>query len=195
MSFMKNKITQYKTYITILMAFLFIFLFTGCVNKPQFERLTYNEDYTLITSPDGCSWRITYEDKKDSTYDGIVRHNSRWTDDSAPFMSNDVLVTTREFADPEITTTFVFDHKFFFKTNRDASGRINLIHALPANQEVFDMLQEIKKWDHVIIHGREILIVDKFDENGEAFGYFKDMGCNTLLVTDVTILDEPVSLP
>jgi hypothetical protein len=182
------------TFKQILLLFFVIFL-TACNNSPQFDTLTYNEDYTLITSPDGRSWHIAYESDRISTYDGIVRHNSRWMDQSAPFMSNDVLVTTREFADPDITTTFVFDHKFFYKTNRDITGRINLIHALPANQEVFDMLQQIKKWDHVIIHGREVFIVDKYDENGKHLGYFKDMGCNTLLVTDVIILDAPEATP
>jgi hypothetical protein len=168
---------------------VFVLLLSACTNQPQFDTLSYNADYTLITSPDGRSWEIKYESDKTSTYDGVVRHNSLWMDDSAPFMSNDVLVTTRDFADPEITRTMVFQHKFFYKTNQAASGRINLIHALPATQEIYDELQQIKRWDHVIIQGREILIVNKFDENGNDLGYFKDMGCNTLLVTKVTILD------
>ena len=192
---MKNLANRNKLrniFCSIIVGFLFLI---GCTNKPQFDKLTYNADYTLITSPDGRSWHVTYESDKTSTYDGIVRHNSRWMDDSAPFMSNDILVTSRDFADPQITKTLVFGHKFFFKTSYDASGRINLIHALPATQEIYDMLQQIKKWDHVIIHGREILIVDKYDENGKAYGYFKDMGCNTLLITDVTILDQEQVLP
>ena len=170
------------------MLFLLLFL-SACTNQPQFDTLTYNPEYTLITSPDGRSWQIKYESDKTSTYDGIVRHNSRWMDESAPFMSNDILVTTRDFADPQITKTLVTMHKFFYKTSSNASGRINLIHALPATEEIYDMLQQIHKWDHVIIRGREILIVDKYDEAGNKTGYFKDMGCNTLLITDVTIVE------
>lgn len=182
---MKSKNIQ-KIFIGI---WIFIFLLSACTNQPQFDTLTYNADYTLITSPDGHSWQIAYESDKTSTYDGVVRHNSLWMDHSVPFMSNDVLVTTRDFADPEITRTMVFQHKFFYRTNQAANGRINLIHALPATQEIYDALQQIKKWDHVIIQGREILIINIFDENGDKVGYFKDMGCNTLLVTKVTILD------
>ncbi|MBI9050829.1 MAG: hypothetical protein JEZ00_15520 [Anaerolineaceae bacterium] len=183
-------------HINNLFIIFLILLLTGCTNQPQFEELTYATDFTEISALDGRTWQILYENREPSTYDGIVRHTSGWVDASVPFMSHDILMTTRDYADPEITKTMVFQHKFFYRSDHGGlSGRINLIHALPASLEIYEQLQQIDKWDHVIINGREILMVKIFDAEGKDKGYFKDMGCNTLLITGVTIIEPQVSAP
>ncbi|MBK8823077.1 MAG: hypothetical protein IPN58_10830 [Anaerolineales bacterium] len=53
----------------------------------------------------------------------------------------------------------------------------------------------IKKWDNVSISGREILKIDKYDAEGKYLGYMTDAGCNTILVTSVTILANETPIP
>ena len=47
--------------------------------------------------------------------------------------------TTADFADPGLVETNVIDHKFFWKSTELTSpnGSINLIHAVPANKEIY----------------------------------------------------------
>ncbi len=73
---------------------------------------------------------------------------------------------------------------------RNPSGRINLLHTVPATEEVYRQLLEVRTWDEVVITGREILTINRLDENGKYLGDWRDSGCNTLLVQSVTIGGE-----
>lgn len=111
-------------------------------------------------------------------------------------MSHDILITTGDFASPEIVDTTVFAHKFFYHWDGSPpNGSINLLHIMPLSAEVFDQLAEIKKWDNVTISGREILKIDAFDAEGQFTGFLTDMGCNTILVKSVTINAEVTPAP
>ena len=127
---------------------------------------------------------------------GVVRHINHWHDASVPFMSHDILITTDDFANPDLVRTWVFQHKYLYRyDDGHPKGKINLLHIFPATKEIYAQLQQIDKWDTVSISGREILIINLYDAEGKNTGYFKDMGCNTILVTSVTIMDDPTPMP
>lgn len=171
---------------TILACFLFVI--TACANGPLAEDATITKDYSHISTADGRTWDVTFEYSKNSTFSGVVRHTSQWHDSALPFVTHDILVTTEDFAVPEIVSTSVFDHKFFYHYNdTPPKGTINLLHIFPSSEEIFEELQLIEEWNQVTIIGREILKIDMFDASGKNLGYFIDLGCNSILVTSVSI--------
>jgi hypothetical protein len=186
---MNLKIIRARTAVMLLACLLFL---TSCgvdiSGKPPFDDLTFSSDFSRISSSNGKTWDVTFELPVDSTFTGVVRHTSLWYDSSAPFMSHDILVTTGDFASQDFVDTSVIGHKFFYHWD-DArpTGTINLLHIFPATAEVFDQLKQIKKWNNVSISGREILKIDKYDSGGKYLGYMIDTGCNTILVTSVSI--------
>jgi hypothetical protein len=156
--------------------------------RPPFEELAVSPGYKHISMPDGRTWNVIFELPNDSTFSGVVRHTSLWYDASIPFMSHDILVTTGDFTSREAVNVSVMGHKFFYSWDDGSPvGTINLLHILPANATIFDQLKEIRKWSHVSIRGREIYKIEEYDADGTYRGYFQDAGCNTILVTSVTI--------
>jgi len=164
--------------------------------KPPFDDLTFSSDFKYIASLDGHTWDVTFELPVDSTFTGVVRHTSLWYDASAPFMSHDILITTGDFASQDFVDVTVIAHKFFYHwDNAPPTGSINLLHIFPATAEVFDQLKQIEKWNNVSISGREILKIDKYDADGKYLGFMTDMGCNTILVTAVTVSAVGTPIP
>ena len=171
----------------LIIALVYVFVSLG-MNAPFQTDLTFSDGYKQITDADGRTWEVEFEYAANSTFSGVVRHTSRWLDSSVPFMSHDILVTTGDFADADLVDTSVSNHRFRWRSpEQKPSGSINLLHIFPATEEIFDQLLEIKEWDHVTITGREILRINLFDADGQDIGYWKDTGCNTILVTSVTI--------
>ncbi|MGB3903380.1 MAG: hypothetical protein WBB22_00510, partial [Anaerolineae bacterium] len=109
-----------------------------------------------------------------------------------PILTHDVLVTSGEYADPDVVTTSVTNHSFTWRSSSTAEprGAINLLHTVPANEEVYGQLRQIQSWDEVVITGREILRIDALDADGGYLGDWQDAGCNALLVQSVTIVRE-----
>jgi hypothetical protein len=170
----------------IILTCLF-FILAACANGPLAEDAAIAKDYSHISTADGRTWDVTFEYSKNSTFSGVVRHTSQWHDSALPFITHDILVTTEDFAVPEIVSTSVFDHKFFYHyKDTPPNGTINLLHIFPSSKEVFEELQQIKEWDQVTISGREILKIDMFDAAGKSLGFFIDLGCNSILVTSVS---------
>ena len=191
--------SKYKT-LALLLACVLVLTACGIdlAGTPPFDDLTFSNGYSDIAAPDGRTWKVTFEFPKDSKFTGIVRHTSRWYDSSVPFMSHDILVTTGDFASQEFVDVSVFDHKFFYHyQDRDnpPQGSINLLHIFPASKEVFEQLKQIQDWNNVSIRGREILKIDLFDAEGKSKGFLMDMGCNTILVTSVTVNAEGTPVP
>ncbi len=196
---MIKAITNLKN-INLLFVLLCTILLTGCgfdlITPPALDELTIENKYTTISANDGRTWGIDFEFPKDSTFSGVVRHINHWHDPSVPFMSHDVLITTEDFANPDVVKTWVFEHKFFYRYDEgNPKGTINLLHVFPATLEIYEQLQQIDKWDTVSISGREILKINMYNPEGKSTGYFKDAGCNTILVTSVTVMDDPTSMP
>lgn len=179
--------------------FCLIFLFlSACSSKspPPFADLTYSDQFTSISAPDGRSWIVSFETTKDSTFSGMVRHVSRWHETSMPFMTHDILVTTGDFASRSAVDVLVLNHKFFYHS-REAfpDGSIHLLHIFPASEEIYRQLLEVKSWTNVNISGREIQQIDIFDAQGSPRGYFTDHGCNSILVKSVGVQAKGTPVP
>ncbi|MEA1924609.1 MAG: hypothetical protein U9M95_01940 [Candidatus Altiarchaeota archaeon] len=104
-----------------------------------------------------------------------------------PLLTHDVLVTSGDYADEgkvEVGFRIVGGkHGFYWKSGSKPHGRINLIHAIPANTSIYDSLDEIEYGSRVSIKGFEVAVLT----NLESGRYWSDMGCNTLYVTRVGI--------
>lgn len=157
----------------------------------DFGTLTISESYDHFAIDD-LSWRITFEQRRPSEFSGMVRHVSGMRLRQIPILTHDVLVTSGEYADPDVVTTSVSNHRFTWRSSSTAEPRgvINLLHTVPANEEVYGRLRGIQPWDEVVIAGREILRIDALDADGGYLGDWQDAGCNALLVQSVTIVGE-----
>ena len=150
---------------------------------------TIQPGYRHISAPDGRTWRILFQWPWNSTFGGTVRHTSQWHDTAAPFMSHDILVTKGDYANPNLVHTQVKDHHYYYTYGQiRPQGDISLLHIFPASAEVLDQLNTIQNGDIVRISGREIFLITRYNARGDRSGYFTDMGCNTILVTNVEIL-------
>jgi hypothetical protein len=155
----------------------------------DFDKLVISNSYEKISS-DEIYWEVQFEGTGESKYIGTVRYAAPIRIKEFSILTHDILVTTADFANPDIIDTNVIDHKFFWKSTSASSpnGSINLIHAIPANKEVYQIMLEIQKWDTVKITGREIYSVKAYQSDGTFLGTWQDMGCNTLLVESVSLL-------
>ena len=154
----------------------------------DFDNLVISNSYELISSGE-YYWEVQFEGVGETKYTGVVRHAAPIRIPEFAILTHDILVTSGDFSDPKTVNTNVIDHKFFWRSpnNSSPTGSINLIHAIPANKEVYQELLEIDKWDTVKISGREILIVKSYRGDESFVGTWLDTGCNTLLVESVTI--------
>jgi hypothetical protein len=155
----------------------------------DFDELVISNSYEKIESDD-YYWEVQFEGVSTSKYIGTVRHVAPIRIKEFKILTHDVLVTTADFANPEIVDANVIDHKFFWKsTTTDApNGSINLIHAIPANKEIYQTMLNIQNWDIVKLTGREIYTLKSYQPDGTFIGTWKDTGCNTLLVDSVSVL-------
>ena len=155
----------------------------------DFDELVISNAYQEITAED-TYWEVQYEGVGDSKFIGIVRHVGPIRVNEFRILTHDILVTTAEFADPDVVDTTVIDHKFIWKSTQVASptGTINLIHAVPANREVYQALLNIQTWDTVKLTGREIYTIKAYQTDGTFLGTWADAGCNTMLIETVSIV-------
>jgi hypothetical protein len=158
---------------------------------PDFDSLTIADSREQITADD-LTWKITYEKREDRQFAGLVRHVSPIRDNRVRILTHDILVTSGEFADPALVSTSVVNHHFRWRSSSTAhpEGAINLLHTVPANEDIYDQLLQVRSQDEVIITGREILTIRVYDQDGNYLGDWHDTGCNTLLVNSVTILPK-----
>lgn len=155
----------------------------------DFDSLAVSNSYENISSED-MYWEVQFEGLGESKFIGIVRHVSPIRIDEFRILTHDILVTTADFSNPDIVNTNVIDHKFIWKSNDVSSpnGSINLIHAFPANKEVYQEMLKIQNWDTVKITGREIYNIKAYQSDQTFLGTWQDAGCNTLLVESVSII-------
>ena len=163
--------------------------FFGLVGS-DFDDLTISDSYDQIAADD-VHWRITFEGGA-TEFSGVVRHVSPIRISRLRILTHDVLVTSGEYADPDVVSTSVFAHHFSWRSSSTAhpGGRINLLHTVPVNEEVHSQLLAIRTWDEVIVTGREILVIKAYDRDGSFLGDWRDTGCNTLLVESVIVVGE-----
>lgn len=157
---------------------------------PHFESWIVNTDYSRLTATDGRQWHITYEGggARQTTFTGLVRHVSHWREANLPMLTHDILITTEEFAQPNRVQTWVFNHRFYYRFQYPTpQGRINLIHALPHNPDMYAQLLAVREGQQVTLRGYEILRITRYDAQGNRLGYWQDDGCNTTLVMQVSL--------
>ena len=187
-----------KSFFLILVILCFFLSACGVdiSGRPPFEKLTFSHGATRITAEDGRYWDVVFEYDRNTTFTGVVRHVSLWYDFAAPFMSHDILITTGDFSSRQHVAVVVMGHKFFYRSDtRSPKGSLNLLHILPASDEVFNELTKIGKWDEVRVVGREILRIDAYQPDGTFMGYMTDAGCNTILVTSAHVQAVGTPIP
>jgi hypothetical protein len=161
----------------------------GLNNRLDFDQLVVTNGFHNIALQNGQSWKISYEQNREVTYTGIVRHTSPIRMKAFVILTRDILVTSGDFANPEFVETSVVDHHFSWRSLSGATpgGQINLFHTVPMNDDVIQMLESVKNGETITIKGWEIEQIEGWDESGKYIGYWTDTGCNTFLVTDVQI--------
>jgi len=161
----------------------------------DFDSLVISNSYETISAED-IYWKVQFEGIGESKYIGTVRYAAPIRINEFRILTHDILVTTADFANPELVDTNVIDHKFFWKSSGTDSptGSINLIHAIPANKAIYQEMLKIQSWDIVKITGREIYTLKAYTAEDSFLGTWLDTGCNTLLVESVSIL-KPLETP
>jgi hypothetical protein len=161
------------------------------IGAPPYDKLLITNNYKNIELPAQYTWKIEYEKIPESKFIGKVRHASPIRIDRFLVLTHDILVTTGDFADPQKVTTSVSNHKFTWMTRLGTpEGKINLLHTVPASEEIYKQLLTVQNDMQVDIRGREIYRLYAYGENGKVLGWWEDSGCNTLLVTSVKILSN-----
>ncbi len=156
---------------------------------PDFDSLAITNSYQQFQAA-GISWKITYEKPADSQFSGLVRGVFPIREGTFRILTHDVLVTSGQYADPAIVSTSVLNHHFTWRSTSTAhpTGTINLLHTVPASQDIYRQLLEIRSDDEVTIGGREILTIQAYGRDGTYLAEWHDTGCNSLLVKSVSIL-------
>lgn len=165
---------------------------------PPFAELSFSPDFTSVRdTKDNRTWKISYESIPFSTFHGVVRHVSDWRDEPIPFATHDILVTTGEFASPSRVPARVYNHAYYYQYDVGPvpQGRINLLHIVPQTEQIYHQLLEVDMWNLVTISGREIYRIDLFDPAGKFISFWKDEGCNSILVTSVKIDAQGTPIP
>jgi hypothetical protein len=155
----------------------------------DFDKMVVTDGFQKIDLQGGQHFDLSYEAHHDREFTGLVRHTSMDHETNFPIISFDILVTTGDFSDPSRVATSVSDHHFTWnsRTQNSPQGTINLLHTVPMNQETEDKLMKIREGDIITVEGWDILKIDGYDNKGNYIGYWEDSGCNTTLVTGVTI--------
>lgn len=159
------------------------------IGRPDFNNLRFNSNQTQVQGAGGSRWEIVYEKRVASAFAGLVRHASPIRLGTFPFLTHDILVTSGDYANPAIVSTRVSNHHFtwFSQAKSAPGGTINLIHAVPLNETIYNQLLEIRNGQQAVISGYEILRIDAYQKTGEYLGKWEDSGCNTMLVTSVQV--------
>ena len=156
---------------------------------PNYNTLTIWREFEGASGKRNLSWTISYEGSGESTYSGIVRHISPIRVYEMPILTHNVLITSGDFADPNQVGTVVMESRliYYYPVTLDPQGEIDLIHTIPLVPGLYQKLLEVKNGDIVTITGREVLEVQAFNSSGTKLSNWKDNGCNTLLVTSLSI--------
>lgn len=156
----------------------------------DFSTMQVSDGFHEITIPNGNHWSITYETDHEVIFEGQVKVNYPIREKGFEILTQDILVTSGDYSNPELVRTDVSNHRFMYKiiTDQRVFGKINLLHTFPMNEEINQQLQQLKPGDNVIIKGWEILSLTGWDKNGRLLRTWQDTGCNTTLITEVVVV-------
>jgi hypothetical protein len=197
-------ISKFEGLLWVILCMLILAVFVMLMNRYRdeikssfFRAETVNYDEIIATDGfhhiqliNGQSWDLSYEANRERNFAGVVRHTSRIKESEFSILSHDILVTSEDYANPDLVFTSVKNHYFTWSsaTLAEPKGRINLLHTFPLNEEVKQQLDAIKNGDTVVITGWDIYRIEGYDSNSQYIGYWQDSGCNTTLVIAVEIL-------
>ena len=161
--------------------------------RPNFKDYQINENYTRIARKDGAYWTISYEKTNDSVFSGLVRYTTEDHEGNFPFLTHDILVTSGDFANPDVVHTDVYEHHFTWTSpkNDHPQGTINLLHTVPLNEAIYQQLLQVKDGEQVTISGPEIYRIDAYQPDEKWVAWWQDSGCNSMVVTAVQIQPDP----
>ncbi len=156
----------------------------------NYDKIIATDGFHHVQLINGQSWDLSYEANRERNFAGVVRHTSMINEPEFAILSHDILVTSEDYADPDLVFTSVKNHRFTWSSPNlaDLKGRINLLHTFPLNEEIKQQLDAIKNGDTVVITGWDIYRITGYDSDGQYIGYWQDSGCNTTLVIAVEIL-------
>jgi hypothetical protein len=156
---------------------------------PDFDKMTVTDGFHHILVPSGQTFNLSYEQKHDRVFEGLVRHTNIDYEVNFPILSHDILVTSGDYANSALVSTSVEDHHFTWIPITDAplQGTINLLHTVPMNEAVEKKLAALQEGEIVKVTGWDIYKIEGYDAKGNYIGYWTDEGCNTILVTDVIV--------
>jgi hypothetical protein len=158
---------------------------------PDFDALAVSDSHERIEADD-LYWRISFQGKGAVEFAGVVRHVSPVRMDGLRILTHDVLITSGDYADPKVVSTSVINHHFRWRATgaTHVNGKINLLHTVPADEAVYRRLMAVRKWDEVVIAGREIKAIEAYRRDDGFLLDWRDSGCNTTLVESVSIVGE-----
>lgn len=174
----------------ILVILLLVILVGSSIKAPieNYNDMIVTEGFHKIELPSGRLFLLSYETNHDRTFTGQIRHISMDHILQFPIISFDILVTSGDYSNPDIVSTSVSNHHFWWRsTTSDIHGTINLLHTIPMNQQMEDELMKLKVGDTVVIRGWDVQKIEAYRANGSYVGYWEDSGCNTTLITDVSV--------
>lgn len=155
----------------------------------DFSTMQVTDGFHQVSIPNGNRWQINYEADHEVIFQGQVMNNYPIREKGFEILTQDILVTSGDYSNPELVKTDVSDHHFMYRflTSQPVIGTINLLHTLPMNEEIHQQLQKLKPGDNVIIKGWDIYNLTGWDKEGNPLGTWQDAGCNTTLITQVVV--------
>jgi hypothetical protein len=178
----------------ILVSIAIFFYQSEVVGAPlqDFDAMVVTDGFHKISLENGQHFDLSYEQNHDRTFEGTVRHISMDHEKLFPILSYDILVTSGDYANPQKVVTTVENHHFTWvaRTDTPLQGSIYLLHTVPMDQKMEEALSQIHNGDTILVEGWDILRIEGYNKSGEYIGYWQDSGCNTTLVTGVTIEDQ-----
>lgn len=161
----------------------------------NFDDIKYMDDLHRVMHPSGAFWIISYESTKLGTFSGQVGFSTPIKEKDFALLTNDILVTNGDYSNPFIVEILVYEHRYKWLSWHEPRpiGSIGLLHVIPLDENINEKLNSIKTGDAVVIKGYDIYRVDSFDKNGNYLSSWKDDGCFTTLVTEVTVYPGALS--
>ncbi len=177
-----NRLRQVLFLLVLAVAVYGVFEFLHIDQPTVISGMSVSQD--RVIEYDGSRWRMTFESEEKSIYVGKIRHISRNNERKLPVMTHDLLVTSGDFTEEDKVKTIVIHHVLVWRGMiNKPSGRINLIHAIPADISIYRKIEKIGYGTIAEIEGYEVKRITSLQDNG----YWKDKGCSTLYVTRVEI--------
>lgn len=200
----KNRATVFLIGLIVVCSFLLVLVFVKSadisnVYAPKwfsdFDTMQVQDGFHKVSIPNGNRWEISYEANHEVVFQGLVKYNYDIREEGFEILTQDILITSGDYSNPQLVSTRVADHHFIYRflTDQTITGTINLLHTVPVNEEVHQQLMQVKPGDMVVIKGWEIYSVKGYDPEGKFIGTWQDAGCNTTLITQVVILPEQES--